>query len=97
VRELLCAATVDGHRHLGWPEAGSIEVGAPADFVTVTLRSVRTAGTSPEHALAALVFAATAADVTDVVVAGERVVSAGRHRTLDVVDELATAIHTLGV
>jgi formiminoglutamate deiminase len=95
VRELLQAATVDGHRCLGWPAAGSIEVGAPADLATVSLRSVRTAGTAPEHALAAVVFAATAADVTDVVVAGERVVSAGRHRTMDVADELAAAIGAL--
>lgn len=95
VRELLRAATVDGHRSLGWPAAGSIEVGAPADLTTVSLRSVRTAGTSAHHALAAVVFAATAADVTDVVIAGERVVTAGRHRSIDVPAALADAIGAL--
>ncbi len=90
--ELLSAATVNGHRSLGWPDAGRLEVGALADFVTVSLRSVRTAGTVAEHALAAVVYAATAPDVTDVVVAGERVVANGRHRSVDVAAELDTSI-----
>ena len=95
VRELMRAATADGHRSLGWPEAGRIELGAPADFVTVSLSTARTAGTRADHALAAVVFAATAVDVTDVVVAGERVVRDGRHRSIDVVDELDGSIRAL--
>lgn len=90
--ELLAAATSTGHQSLGWPGAGRLEVGATADFACVSLASARTAGTAPEHALDAVVFAATAADVTDVVVAGERVVCGGRHRSLDVVAELDDAI-----
>jgi formiminoglutamate deiminase len=89
---LLTAATSAGHRSLGWPEVGRIAVGAPADLVTVGLRSVRTAGTPTEHALEGVVFAATAADVTDVFVAGQPVVTGGRHRTIDVESELDEAI-----
>jgi formiminoglutamate deiminase len=60
-RELLAAATYDGHESLGFPDAGRIEVGQRADLVTVDLDTWRTrgAGATPE----ALVFAATAADV----------------------------------
>jgi formiminoglutamate deiminase len=80
---LLRAATVDGHRALGWPEAGVLAAGAPADFVTVGLDSVRLAGTRPETALESVVFAAGAADVREVVVAGRRVVADGRHLLVD--------------
>jgi formiminoglutamate deiminase len=89
---LLEAATVDGHRCIGWPEAGRIAVGAPADLVGVGLRSVRTAGANAEHALAAAVFAATATDITDVVIGGEHLVRQGRHRSIDVASELDAAI-----
>jgi formiminoglutamate deiminase len=59
--ELLGAATYDGHRSLGFDDAGRIAEGQRADLVTVDLDSVRTrgTGTTPET----LVFAATAADV----------------------------------
>ncbi len=74
--ELLRAATVDGHASLGFPDAGAIAVGRRADLVTVDLDTPRTAGAGagPETA----VFAATAADITQVV-AGGRVV----HRAED--------------
>ena len=39
---LLRAATADGHRSLGWPEAGTLRPGALADLVTVGLDTVRT-------------------------------------------------------
>jgi formiminoglutamate deiminase len=90
--ELLTAATSAGHRALGWPDAGVIAVGARADLVTVRLDTVRTAGSAPEQVAAAAVFAATAADVTDVVVDGRPVVEAGHHRVLDVPRELDVAI-----
>ncbi len=92
ITDLLTAMTATGHRRLGWPEAGRIAVGAAADLVTVSLRSPRTAGVASEHALAAAVYAATAADVTDVVVGGERVVRSGRHRSIDVAAELDATI-----
>ena len=90
--DLLKAATADGHACVGWPDGGRIAVGALADLVTVRLDSVRTAGAQPEHALEAAVFAATAADVRDVIVGGQFVVQDGTHRTVDVPGELAKAV-----
>lgn len=81
--KLLEAATLAGHRALGWPEAGCLAPGTLADFVTVTLNSSRLAGTRPDAVVASLVFAATGADVTDVVVGGRRVVTAGRHQLIE--------------
>jgi formiminoglutamate deiminase len=74
--ELLSAATVTGHRALGWTDAGEIAPGRRADLVTVRLDSVRTAGTAagPE-----IVFTATAADVSDVVCDGRAIVRDGIH------------------
>ncbi|MDG4767496.1 formimidoylglutamate deiminase [Solwaraspora sp. WMMD406] len=89
--DLLTMATGAGHAALGWPDAGRIAVGARADLVTVRLDSARTAGVDP----AGLVFAATAADVTDVVVDGRRVVTGGRHEWLDVPAELAAAVRAV--
>ncbi|WP_432943101.1 formimidoylglutamate deiminase [Kribbella sp. CA-253562] len=88
--ELLAAATVDGHRSLGFADAGKIEVGARADLVAVRTDSVRTAGTGASVETA--VFAASGADVTDVVVDGVHCVAEGNHSTLDVAAELAAAI-----
>ena len=79
---LLDAATRAGHASLGRPDAGVIDTGAVADLVAVRLDSVRTAGGADTDAVERVVFAATAADVTDVVVAGRRVVSAGEHLLL---------------
>lgn len=78
VRELLDMATANGYAALGWPDGGRLAAGALADFVTVRLDSPRTGG---GHGVPAetVVFAATAADVTDVVVAGREVVRDGRH------------------
>lgn len=88
---LLEAATADGHAALGW-NAGRIEAGARADLVAVDLSSVRTAGggASAEN----VVFAASAADVTDVIVDGRTVVTDRRHH-LDVGRALADAIGAL--
>jgi formiminoglutamate deiminase len=62
--ELLAVGT--GHR---------IEVGAPADLVTVDTASPRTAGTGADEHTA--VFAATGADVTQVLVAGRVIYTPG--------------------
>ncbi|GLY01261.1 formimidoylglutamate deiminase [Actinoplanes sp. NBRC 101535] len=86
--ELLTAATADGQASLGWADAGEIAVGRRADLVAVALDSVRTAGTDP----GGILFAATAADVTDVIVDGRPVVTGGRHRTIDVPAALHNAI-----
>jgi formiminoglutamate deiminase len=90
--ELLRAATADGAAALGWPEAGRLEAGALADWVTVGLDSVRLAGARPGTLLESVLFAATAADVREVVVGGRRVVREGRHATIDVARELDAAI-----
>jgi formiminoglutamate deiminase len=82
---LLSALTDDGAEAAGWPEAGRLAEGRLADFVTVGLDGVRLAGAAGhERTLAAaVVFSATAADVTDVVVGGEPVVRAGHHLHVD--------------
>jgi formiminoglutamate deiminase len=97
--ELAAALTVDGQASLGCDDAGRLEEGARADLVAVRLDSVRTGGTDRLHALATVLFAAGAADVTDVVVDGRRVVRDGVHRLGDVghlLDEAITAIHEEG-
>lgn len=90
---LLDAATAGGHASIGWPDAGRIAPGAPADLVTVSLSSVRLAGATPDTLLEHAVFAAGPSDVTDVVVSGRRVVEDGRHLLVgDVAGELSGAI-----
>jgi formiminoglutamate deiminase len=93
--QLLAAATVDGHLAIGWPQAGAIEEGALADLVNLAADGVRLAGAHPDHALASIVFAASAADVTSVIVSGEFVVRDGRHLKLDVASELRDSIADL--
>jgi formiminoglutamate deiminase len=88
VDDLLCAATVAGHRALGWTDAGTIATGARADLVTVGLDSLRTTGVDPAEAL----FAATAADVRHVVVDGRVVVSDGSHTSINVAQALREAL-----
>jgi formiminoglutamate deiminase len=93
---LLAAATADGQRAIGWPEAGAIERGRLADFVNLAADGVRLAGIAPETAAASLVFAAGAADVTNVIVGGEFIVRDGAHVRLDVEAELWRSIAGLG-
>ncbi|QZY28909.1 formimidoylglutamate deiminase [Nocardioides coralli] len=73
--ELLDVATVQGHRSLGWDDAGAIAVGQRADLVTVDTTSPRTAGSGADEHTA--VFAASAADVTHVVTDGRVVFRQG--------------------
>jgi formiminoglutamate deiminase len=93
---LLEIATADGQRAIGWPEAGAIERGRLADLVSLSGESVRLAGIAPETAVASIVFGASAADVTNVIVGGEFVVRDGRHVTMDVAAELRSSIAALG-
>lgn len=72
------ALTSAGAASIGW-DAGRIAVGALADLVTVRLDSPRTAGARLGDALAHVIFAATASDVTTVVVGGMTVVDEGAH------------------
>ncbi|HEY3530226.1 MAG TPA: formimidoylglutamate deiminase [Nocardioides sp.] len=71
--ELLAAAT--RHDSLHWEDAGEIAVGRRADLVTIGTDRVRTAGTGADEQTA--VFAATAEDVTQVVVDGRVVFREG--------------------
>jgi formiminoglutamate deiminase len=75
---LLEAMTGSGAAALGW-DAGRLEVGRLADFVALDLSGVRLAGWSREDLVRQVVYAATAADVTDVVVGGRAVVAGRRH------------------
>ncbi len=79
---LVDAATRAGHASLGRSDAGALDAGAAADLVAVRLDSVRTAGGRTADALERVVFAGAAADVSDVVVAGRRVVAGGEHLLL---------------
>ena len=89
---LATMATAGGYRALGWGGGGTLEPGSLADFATVNLDSVRLAGTDTDNALASVIYAATSADVSHLVVAGEPVVVNGLHKSIDVGAELAAAI-----
>ena len=86
--------TLDGYRSLGWDDGGLIAERPPR-------RPRRRAPRQPAHRRAAprdrVLYAATSADVTDVVVHGEHVVRDGRHRAGDVGRLLADAIAAVRV
>ena len=90
--ELIAAATRDGCRSLGRADGGLLRENAPADFVVVDTGSVRTVGCRPDQ----VHYAATAADVTDVVVGGQPVVVDRCHRLGDVGRLLSEALAALG-
>ena len=89
---LLGAATAGGHASIGWPEAGSIAPGAPADLVAVALDAPRLAGALPETLLESVVFAAAAGDVERVVSGGREIVRDGSHVAIDVATDLRESI-----
>ena len=66
--QLLSAATADGHRSLGFADAGTFAAGQWADLVTIDVATPRTAGAGSGEEAA--VFAASAADITHVVASG---------------------------
>ena len=88
--ELLAMATRRGYVSLGW-DGGVIGVGAVCDLVALDTRSPRTAGARPEQ----LWLAATAADVTHVIVDGREIVKNGTHRLGDVGGLLTEAMEGL--
>ena len=90
--ELIMIASEAGYRSLGWSEGGRIADGALADFVVVRSDSVRTTGARPDQ----IAYAATAADVDQVVVAGQVIVRDGRHRLGSPARLLAAALDQLG-
>ena len=74
---LLGAATTGGAHSLGFPAPG-LSGGRAADFVVLDPETPRLAGLDLTS-VDSIVFAATAADVTDTVVGGRSIVSEGRH------------------
>ncbi|MFI1916273.1 formimidoylglutamate deiminase [Nocardia sp. NPDC020380] len=90
IGELFSAATA--HAASGWTGLGGLAPGQGADLVCVDPASPRTAGADS----AGILYAATAADVTDVMVAGRWIVRDRTHRTIDnVAHALATEIGAL--
>jgi len=89
-----------GRRGLHPPEAllaaatagAALRPGEPADLCAVGLDGVRPAGADPDDPVPMLMAAVTAADVTDVVVAGRHVVRNGAHAAMDVAAELRAAV-----
>jgi formiminoglutamate deiminase len=75
---LLAAGSANGATSLGLPGRG-LTAGSPADFVVVDTSSPRLTGWDLDTAVDSIVFAAQAGDVTDVFVAGRRIVSDGTH------------------
>ncbi len=70
----------------------ALRAGEPADLCAVALDGVRLAGIDPDDPVPMLVAAATAGDVTDVVVGGRHVVRGGAHVGMDAAAELRAAI-----
>lgn len=92
---LLTATCANGQRSIGWHEAGELAAGRLADFISLKLDTVRTAGSPASSALETAVFAGAAADVHHSVVAGKVIVADGHHVRLDVARELHSTITEL--
>ncbi len=92
---LIAAASSNGYESIGWSGGGRIAVGAPADVVCVALDSARLAGADPALPGDAVVFAAGAGDVSDVIVGGRHVVREGAHQSISVAAELDRTITAL--
>ena len=89
---LLAAATSVGAKSLGWGQHG-IQVGAPADFIALSLDSVRLASFDGTSGAAHIVHSAAPSDVRDVWVGGKQIVANFRHSEIDdVVAGLRSAI-----
>ncbi len=89
---LLAAATSVGATSLGWGQHG-IQVGAPADFIALSLDSVRLASFDGANGAAHIVHSAAPSDVRDVWVGGKQIVANFRHTEIDdVVAGLRNAI-----
>ncbi|MFL1377983.1 formimidoylglutamate deiminase [Nocardiopsis protaetiae] len=92
--DLLRAATA--HHSLGWDDAGTLTAGARADLVNVPLDGVRLAGADPARGVDAVLFAADACDVRNVMADGRWTVRGGAHtRMPDLAHDLDTVIKEL--
>jgi formiminoglutamate deiminase len=83
---LLVAATAHGMASLGW-QGGELRPGCLADFITLDLATPRLAGAGQADLLPRVVFGASGADVSSVVVGGREIVGSGRHLRLGSVAE----------
>ena len=89
---LLAASTSVGATSLGWGSHG-IQVGNPADFIALSLDSVRLASFDGANGAAHIVHSAAPSDVRDVWVGGKQVVANFQHAEIgDVVTGLRNAI-----
>jgi len=89
---LLAAATSVGATSLGWGSYG-IQVGNPADFIALSLNSVRLASFDGVNGAAHIVHSAAPSDVRDVWMGGKQVVANFQHNEIsDVVAGLRNAI-----
>jgi formiminoglutamate deiminase len=91
--ELIMCTSEAGYRSLGWSDGGRIADGALADFVVTRSDSVRTTGSRADQ----IAYAATAADIDQVVVAGQVIVRDGQHRLGSPARLLAAALDQLGL
>jgi formiminoglutamate deiminase len=91
--ELIKIGSESGYHSLGWPDGGRIADGALADFVVVRSDSVRTTGVHPDQ----IAYAATAADIDQVIVAGHTIVRDGQHQLGSAARLLAAALDQLEV
>jgi formiminoglutamate deiminase len=71
---------------------GVLRPGSPADLCAIRLDTPRLAGIDVDDPVPMLIAAATAGDVSDVVIGGRHIVREGRHTSLDVVTGLRAAI-----
>jgi formimidoylglutamate deiminase len=91
-RILFECATINGARSLGI-ESGKLTPKSAADFLTLDLGDVSIAGATIETLLANIVFSSSRAAVRDVVVAGQQIVSDGRHVNQDEIVREFNDIH----
>jgi cytosine/adenosine deaminase-related metal-dependent hydrolase len=76
--DLITAATTAGSASLGF-QGGGLTEGSPADFIVVDPGSPRLIGMEETTGLDSIVFAATAGDIREVYVGGNRIVDQGVH------------------
>lgn len=88
--EIIEMLTLNGARLLGLDDRiGSIEAGKQADFCALDLSAPETQPL--HHVMSQLVYAASSRQISDVWVAGRRVLDAGRLTTIDIDDVLERA------
>jgi len=92
---LLESATSGGAEALGWSGGGHIAENAPADFIAIDPTSSELGGTDPST-LTGLATASTRASVTDVVVAGRRLVASRGLLTGPSPSERASTLAAMG-